>query len=147
VQIKDAFTIEAPVETVWAFLQDIPRVSTCVPGVQEVEEIEPDVYRGLLKVKVGPLSAAFSGRVTIIERVAPERMVAQIEGEDKSSASFVKATFASRLKPVATGTEIEYEMDVALRGRLAQFGFTVVRATAKKMTAEFARRLQEALSE
>lgn len=145
-QIKDAFTIGAPVETVWAFLQDIPRVSTCVPGIQEVAEIAPDVYRGQLKVKVGPLSATFSGRVTILERVAPERMVAQIEGEDKASASFVKATFTSRLKPVAAGTEIEYEMDVALRGRLAQFGFTVVRATAKKMTAQFAKCVQEALT-
>jgi carbon monoxide dehydrogenase subunit G len=100
-----------------------------------------------LRVKVGPLSAAFGGCVTIVERVAPELLAAQVEGEDRSSASFVKATFSGRLTPVETGTQLDYEMDLALRGRLAQFGLTVVQGTAKKMTAEFAERLQEALAE
>jgi carbon monoxide dehydrogenase subunit G len=145
--IKDGFVVNAPVETVWAFLHDIPRLSACVPGVEEVQEIEPDVYQGRLKVKVGPLTAAFGGCVTIVERVAPELLAARVEGEDRSSASFVKATFSGRLTPVETGTQLEYEMDLALRGRLAQFGLTVVQGTAKKMTAEFARRLQEALAE
>jgi carbon monoxide dehydrogenase subunit G len=145
--IKDGFVVNAPVETVWAFLHDIPRLSACVPGVEEVQEIEPDVYQGRLRVKVGPLTAAFGGCVTIVERVAPELLAARVEGEDRSSASFVKATFSGRLTPVETGTQLDYEMDLALRGRLAQFGLTVVQGTAKKMTAEFAKRLQEALAE
>jgi carbon monoxide dehydrogenase subunit G len=145
--IKDGFVVNAPVETVWALLHDIPRLSACVPGVEEVQEIEPDVYQGRLRVKVGPLTAAFGGCVTIVERVAPELLAAQVEGEDRSSASFVKATFSGRLTPVETGTQLDYEMDLALRGRLAQFGLTVVQGTAKKMTAEFAKRLREALAE
>lgn len=145
--IKDGFVVNAPLETVWAFLHDIPRLSACVPGVEEVEEIEPDKYQGRLKVKVGPLTAVFGGTVTIVERIAPELLVAQVEGEDRSSASFVKATFSGRLTPVETGTQLDYEMDLALRGRLAQFGLTVVQGTAKKMTAEFVKRLQEALAE
>ena len=145
--IKGALTVDAPVEAVWAFLQDTPRVSTCMPGVEEVEEVEPNLYRGRLRVKVGPLAASFGGRVTIVERAAPERMVAQVEGEDRSLASRVKATFTGTLTQVEAGTQLDYAVDLAIRGRLAQFGFPVVQATAKKMTAEFARCLQEALSE
>jgi len=70
-----------------------------------------------------------------------------VEGEDRSLASRVKATFTGTLTQVEAGTQLDYAVDLAIRGRLAQFGFPVVQATAKKMTAEFARCLQEALSE
>ncbi len=64
--IKDKFTVNAPVETVWAFIHDIPRVSACIPGAEAVEEVEPDVYRGKLKARVGVVKAAFRvlGRLT-----------------------------------------------------------------------------------
>lgn len=145
--IKDEFTIDVPVETVWEFIHDIPQISRCIPGVQEVEEIGPDTYRGRVKVKVGPLSAEFSGRVTVIERIVPEKLVASVEGEDKKLASFVKGTFTGRLVPVEAGTRMKYEVDAVVRGRLAQFGFTVVKGIAKKLTAEFAQRLSAALAE
>ncbi len=145
-KLEDTFTINAPLDAVWEFLLDIPRVSVCTPGVEEVKQIEPDVYDGLLKVKVGPVSAAFSGRVSIVERLPSERMVARIEGRDKATASNVKATFSADLKPEGNSTLISYSLDVTLRGRLAQFGVAVVQGTAKKMAGEFANCLQEALS-
>lgn len=62
------------------------------------------------------------------------------------TSSRVKATFTGTLTPMESGTRLDYEVDLALRGRLAQFGFTVVRATAKKMTADFAQCLQKAVT-
>jgi carbon monoxide dehydrogenase subunit G len=144
--LKDSFMVEVPIGEVWAFLQDIPRLSACMPGIEDVEEIEPDLYRGVLKVKVGPLSATFSGQVKVLERVPPERLVALVEGEDSSSGSSAKATFTGVLSQEGGSTKLEYEMDVSLRGRLAQFGFAVIRGTSKKMTSIFARNLQEALN-
>lgn len=144
--LKDSFTVDAPIDKVWDFFQDIPRLSACIPGIEEVEEIEPDVFRGVMKVKVGPLSARFSGQVKVLERVAPERLVALVEGEDSSSASSAKATFTGVLIEESSGTRLEYETDVSMRGRLAQFGFAVIRGTAKKMTGIFAKNLQEALN-
>jgi len=144
--LKDSFTVDAPIDKVWDFFQDIPRLSACIPGIEEVEEIEPDVFRGVMKVKVGPLSARFSGQVKVLERVAPERLVALVEGEDSSSASSAKATFTGVLIEEGSGTRLEYETDVSMRGRLAQFGFAVIRGTAKKMTGIFAKNLQEALN-
>lgn len=144
--LNDSFTVRAPVETVWALLQDVSRISSCVPGVDSVTQTAPDTYQGTLKVKVGPISAAFQGAVRFTERTAQERIVAEVDGQDKSTASLVKATFSAMLRSVDGGTQVDYEVDVALRGRLGQFGATIVQATAKKMTAEFARCLQEILA-
>lgn len=145
--LKDSFVVDASIAEVWDFFQDIPRLSACIPGVEEVEEIEPDLYRGVLKVKVGPLSASFTGQVKVIERLEPERMVALVEGEDKSSASAAKATFTGEMFEQEAGVRLEYETDISMRGRLAQFGFAVIRGTAKKMTKVFAKNMQEALSQ
>ena len=147
-KLKDSFIIEAPIDAVWALLQDIHRVSTCVPGVDRVEEVGPDVYNGILKVKVGPISASFQGEVTLTEQTYPPgRLVAEISGKDKASASQVKAIFTGELSPAEGGTQLDYKMDIALRGRLAQFGLVVVKATAKKMTSEFVKRFTALLAE
>ena len=140
--IEDSFAVTAPQREVWEILQDIPRVSACTPGVEQVEEIGPDRYQGMLKVKVGPIKAAFSGQVTILERSEPDHLSAQIEGMDRSSASNVKATFNAHLKTVGETTQVDYAMDVGLRGRLAQFGTAVIRGTAKKFVQDFAKCLQ-----
>lgn len=147
--LKDSFIIEAPINDVWALLQDVHRVSTCVPGVDSVEEIGPDMYNGVLKVKVGPISTSFQGEVTLTEQTYPPgRLVAEVSGNDKASASQVKATFTGLLSSAeGGGTQLDYEMDVALRGRLAQFGLVVVKATAKKMASEFVKRFTALLAE
>ncbi len=140
-QIGDSFVVRAPLEKVWAFLFDIERMSQCVPGVESIEVVDDKTYRGKLKIKVGPIAAAFGGTVTLTEVEPPRRVVASLEGDDKSSASVVKATFTSTLSPVGGGTEVAYQVDMNLRGRLAQFGGPVIGATAKKMTAEFAKNM------
>jgi carbon monoxide dehydrogenase subunit G len=147
-QINDSLTVTADRERVWAFLIDVKRMGQCMPGVDSIEELDGSTYLGKLKIKVGPVMAAFNGKATITEIDPPNRLVALIEGDDKSSESAVKATFVSTLSPTdGDGTRIDYEMDVNLRGRLAQFGLTVVKGTAKKMTAEFGKCVQETLSE
>jgi carbon monoxide dehydrogenase subunit G len=146
-EINDSLTIAADRERVWALLMDIERMGCCVPGMDTVEEVGEHTYLGKLKVKVGPILAAFNGKAKITEMTAPNRLVAVIEGDDRSSGSTVKATFVSTLSPIDDGTRLDYEMDVNLRGRLAQFGLTVVKGTARKMTAEFGKCIRSALSE
>jgi carbon monoxide dehydrogenase subunit G len=145
--LQDSFVIEAPAETVWAFLFDIPRVSSCMPGAEAVQELEPGVYQGKLKARVGAVKAAFEGQATIEEQVAPELLSASFKAQDRSLASHVTGNFTAQLEPVEAGTRLNYEMDITIRGRLATLGFTVVQQTAKKMTAEFVKRLSEALAE
>src|SRR3990172_12657983 len=138
-QIKDSFVIKAPQDKVWEFLFDIPKLSQCVPGIESVEVVDNKTYRGKLVVRVGPIKSAFSGVVTLTEVDAPNRIAGTVEGDDKSSASSVKATFTGTLTPVDDGTEAAFQVEANLRGRLAQFGGPVITATAKKLTAEFAK--------
>ena len=144
-QIKDTFVIRAPQDKVWEFLFDIPKLSQCIPGIESVEVVDDKTYRGKLVVKVGPIKSAFTGIVTLIEVNALNRIAGTVEGDDKSSASSVKATFTGALKTVDGGTEASFEVEANLRGRLAQFGGPVITATAKKITAEFAKKLREKL--
>jgi carbon monoxide dehydrogenase subunit G len=139
VQIADSFVVHAALEKVWDLLFDIERMGRCVPGVESIERVDDKTYRGKLKVKVGPIAAAFYGTAVLTEIDPPRSVVASLEGDDKSIASFVKATFISTLSPTEDGTEVAYQMDMNLRGRLGQFGTAVLGATAKKMTAEFAK--------
>lgn len=145
--LSDSFTVKAPLETVWQFMFDIERMGKCVPGVESIEMLDETTYRGVLKIKVGPIGAAFNGKVTLSEVEAPRRVVALIEGDDKSIASAVKATFTSTLAEIEGGTEVSYQMDVNVRGRLGQFGTTIIGTTAKKMTAEFAKNVRTQLEQ
>ncbi|MGE5249286.1 MAG: CoxG family protein [Bacteroidota bacterium] len=141
-QITDSFFIRAPQEKVWEFLFDIPRLSQCIPGVESVEALDDHTYRARLAVRVGPIKSNFSGRVILTQVDAPERIAGTVEGEDRSSASSVQATFTGTLAPVDGGTQAAFQIDANLRGRLAQFGGPVITATARKLTAEFAKNLR-----
>ena len=143
--IKDSFVIHAPQQQVWDFLFDIPKLSQCIPGIESVEALDDKIFRGKLVAKVGPIKSEFNGKVFLTEVDAPNRIAGTVEGDDKSSASSVKATFTGMLTPIDGGTEAAFQVDANLRGRLAQFGGPVITATAKKLTAEFARNLREQL--
>ena len=145
--IKDSFTLTASQADVWALLQQVERIGACVPGVEALNPTGDDTYQGTLKVKIGPISASFGGQVKFLERTAPERLIAEISGQDRSSASLVKATFTGLLIPAENGTQLTYEIDVALRGKLGQFGGAVLQATAKKMTASFIKCFSQHLTE
>jgi carbon monoxide dehydrogenase subunit G len=143
--IADSFLIKAPQEEVWKLMFDIPRLSQCIPGIESVEALDDKTYRGRLVVKVGPIRSEFAGTVRLTEVLAPERIAGVVEGDDKSSASSVKGSFTGALKPVDGGTQVAFDVEANLRGRLAQFGGPVINATAKKLTAEFAKNLRQQL--
>lgn len=145
-QIKDSFTIQAPVETVWQFFMDFERAAWCVPGVQAFEVVNDKNFKGRLTVKVGPVAANFTGSAELTELEPPRRLVAKASADDKSTRSTVLATFIATLSDVPGGTEVAYEMDINLRGRLAQFGSAVFQSTTKKLTTQFVECLQTALT-
>jgi carbon monoxide dehydrogenase subunit G len=135
--IQETFTIDAPIQQVWDFFLDINQVSKCVPGA-EIRQVDPASYEGTLTIKVGPIGASFSGSVTITSRTPPTAIEASVKGKDKMTGSMVDGKFASALKPLAPNqTEVSYQIDVAIRGKLGQFGQTVIQDTARRISAEF----------
>jgi carbon monoxide dehydrogenase subunit G len=144
-QIVDSFVIKASRDDVWNFIFDIPRMSKCIPGIEAVEIIDDKNYRGKLVVKVGPIKSEFGGTVTLTEISAPDRIAGSVEGDDRSSASSVKASFSGTLTSVEGGTQAAFVVDANIRGKLAQFGGPIINATAKKLTAEFAKNVRAEL--
>jgi uncharacterized protein len=140
--------LDAPVNKAWDFLIDINKFSACLPGIEEVRQIDDKTFEGVLAAAVGPISGKFSFRSTILESRPPEQMVVRTEGTDSVTKSTVTADMTVDLRKVAEAkTEMIYRTDVNIKGRLAILGDMVLRATATLILQEFARRLQNGLSD
>lgn len=146
VDINDSFLIPAPRREVWDFLVDFERSALCMPGVVDLKVNEDDTFQGTLEVRVGPVAARFRGDGKIEEQTEPERFRATASGRDQLTGTSVQVIFDSRLHEVEQGTRIDYETDVRIRGKLAQFGQGVIKATAEQMTHQFVANLTHALT-
>lgn len=138
--------VAVPVERAWDFLIDINRFSSCLPGLEEVKQIDDRTFDGVIVASVGPISGKFSFRSTIVESRAPEQMIVRTEGTDSVTKSAVNADLTVDLhKSSDHATALDYRADVNIQGRLAILGDMVLRATATLILEEFARRLREGL--
>jgi carbon monoxide dehydrogenase subunit G len=137
--IEGSFTVNAPLEETWNFLIDFERMSVCMPGVEDVvREENGDTYTGKVTVKVGPIATSFQGKVIKTDEEAPRLLKAKLQGRDAKTASMVTGEFSSELsEPEAGKTEVAYKFDIAIRGRLGQFGQAVILDTSRQLTDEF----------
>jgi uncharacterized protein len=147
--IEQNVTIPAPAEKVWDFMMDVPAVSTCVPGVEEVAQVSPDVYKGILGVKVGPVGVRLEGRVTLVEQDRDNwtaRM--DVEATDRRIRGAVNAKAWMKLTPRDDGqTDVAIHTDASIFGKLGQFGQAVLRKKADQIMAEFAANMSSKLSD
>jgi carbon monoxide dehydrogenase subunit G len=137
--IDQTFSVNAPVEKTADFFVDIDQVSSCIPGVEGVRELEPGRYEAVLGVRLGPIRAAFKGSITLDDTEAPKRLKATGEGRDRSTGSMAKVDFTADLVEDEPGvTTVTAVADIAVRGKMAQFGTGVMRAAAAEIVQEFA---------
>ena len=147
-QITETFTVARPPAGVWAYLQDIPAVATCLPGLELLESTQENVYRGRLKVRLGAVSAGFEGEARIVAS-DPAAFECRLQGKgvDRKGGSRANAEFAYSLSAVAGGTQVTVNADINLTGPLAQMGRTgILNDVAHEMTGEFARNLEARLA-
>ncbi|MFN0070102.1 MAG: CoxG family protein [Chloroflexota bacterium] len=138
--------IKAAPAKVWDLLLDVERFSACVPGVEEVIQIDETTFDGVILASVGPMSGKFSFRAQIVESSPPSEMVTELNGTDSVTKSAVTASTRMRLTPTADdGTELAYTSTVDIRGRLAILGDMVMRATATLILEELGNRMRRAL--
>ncbi|GAA2855976.1 SRPBCC family protein [Streptosporangium fragile] len=129
------------------FLTDMAKLGPCVPGLENIEEIEPDRYRGTLKLHVGPIKTSFQGEVTLARGMAPGRLSASGRGRDRASGTSVQVSFTADLVETAEGsTTVTTVADVVLRGRMAQLGSGVIKATAEEVVRDFTREVNARIS-
>lgn len=135
--------IPASRERVWDLLMDVGTVSACFPGVESVRQVDPEHFFVVQRVQVGPIRLRFEGNVTVTERDhAAGRGTMRIEGSDKATQGFVKATVAvvvSRRGPDTS--ELCVTAEAAVMGKLGEFGQPVMQRKADAMISEFAKNL------
>ena len=138
------FTVDVPVEEAWRILTDVERIAPCLPGAQ-LQEIEGDVYRGVVKVKVGPIQAQFKGQASFVERDdTAHRVVLKGEGRDTGGKGNASATITAQLTPVdATSTTCNLVTDLSITGKVAQFGRGALADVSEKLLAQFSDNLNE----
>lgn len=138
--------IEASREQVWAVIMDVPRVAKCVPGVEAVEPLGEDRYRGTLRVAVGPIKFSFQGEIAVTEQdEAAGRASMRAEANDRKAGGAVKATMQMALAEAAAGattTDLHITTDAQIMGRIGDFGQPIIKRKADQIVQEFARNLQ-----
>lgn len=148
-KIENTFAVGAPVDRVFSVLSDINAVAPCMPGATILGEDPEGGHRGRFKIKVGPVSAAYEGRIAI-ESADAERgeIVMSGSGADPRGAGSAEATITATLRPSGAGTEVVMGTELDIAGRLAQFGgrSSMMQGIADRMIGQFADRLQQAVT-
>jgi uncharacterized protein len=134
-------------ERLWDFMMEVPRVARCVPGVEAVEAVDTGAYRGSLKIQVGPIRLALEGIITVEEQDRDAwRARMRAEANDRRLGGGIRARLGLTLAPGESGTRLRIDTDLAILGKIGEFGQPVIKKKADTLLAEFARNLQSALA-
>jgi len=146
VEMKDSRVVNAPPETVYQALLTPEVLQACVPGCKELSGNADDGFEATVVQKVGPVKATFKGQVSISDRVDNQSL--SIAGEGKGGAAgFAKGGADVTLRAVEGGTELSYDVQAKVGGKLAQLGSRLIDGFAKKMADQFFNNLQNAIED
>ena len=140
-RIASTFLVPASPERVWTLLLDPASLLASVPGCEAIERVSDTVYRARLTVKVSYITFSADTETVITRFEPPHRLEATTRGEDASLMSSLRVESRLELRAGAGTTEVRYEMDVSLWGRLGALGESVFRGKAAEVGVEFSRRL------
>jgi carbon monoxide dehydrogenase subunit G len=141
-ELNNEFHVSVPIDVAWAVLTDLERVAPCMPGA-ELQEVEGDEYRGVVKVKVGPITAQYKGTAKFVEKDDDQhRAVLLAEGRDTRGQGNASATVTAVAIPDDDGTTVSIATELTITGKVAQFGRSVMADVSTKMLGEFADRLE-----
>jgi carbon monoxide dehydrogenase subunit G len=142
VELTNEFTVNVPIDEAWDVLTDVTRIAPAMPGAK-LEGVEGDEYRGVVKVKVGPVTAEYRGAASFIERDATShRAVLRAEGRETRGQGNATATITASLVPDGDGTRVSVVTDLSITGRVAQFGRGVLADVSNKLLGQFVAALE-----
>lgn len=128
--------IALPQQETWNALNDTAVLMDCIPGCDSIEKQSDNEYLLTMVAKVGPVSAKFKGRMTLLDVQAPDSYKLQFEGQG-GVAGFAKGEAHVRLAPEAEGTRLSYSVKANIGGKLAQVGARLIDGVAKKTAEQF----------
>ncbi|HUL28108.1 MAG TPA: SRPBCC family protein [Streptosporangiaceae bacterium] len=141
-ELAHEFTVNTPIGRAWAVLTDIERIAPCMPGA-ELTEVDGDTYHGLVKVKVGPITAQYKGTASFVEKdEAAHRAVLKAAGRDARGQGNASAMVTAVMAGEGEGTRVAVTTDMTISGRVAQFGRGVMADVTAKLIQQFVDNLE-----
>ncbi|MFC7528364.1 SRPBCC family protein [Actinoplanes sp. GCM10030250] len=146
-KITNEFTVHTPIERAWQVLTDLEGIAPCMPGAQ-LTGVEGEVYKGKVKVKVGPVISDFTGTAQFTEKDdSAYRAVIDAKGRDARSAGNASAVVTAVLSPAGDdSTKVSVDTDLKISGKLAQFGSGMIKEVSGKLLAQFVTNLETMLA-
>ena len=137
---KGRYSIPAPPEAVFAALHDPAILKASIPGCESVEQVSPQQFTARAVLKIGPVKATFSGKVTLTPETAPQGFThaVKLSGEGQGGAAgFARGQSEVRLAAENGGTVLTYDAKAVVGGRLAQVGQRLIDSAAKSVADDF----------
>jgi carbon monoxide dehydrogenase subunit G len=136
-ELSNEFEVPVPIEQAWEILTDIERIAPCLPGAQ-LQEVEGEHYRGIVKVKVGPITAQYKGEATMVEKDdAAHVALLSATGRDTRGAGNASASIKAILTAKGDITHVSVVTDLTVTGKVAQFGRGVLGDVSAKLLDQF----------
>lgn len=147
-QIVNEFTVNRPIDEAWPIICDIERIAPCLPGAQ-LEEIEGEIYRGQVKVKLGAVATHFVGEAHFVERDdVHHKAMLKAKGRDKGGRGNASADIHAEAEALSpTSTKCIVTADLQITGKIAQFGRGILGDVSKKLMDQFSANLNTMLDE
>jgi hypothetical protein len=142
--LHNDFDVAAPVDQVWAYMLDVEKIAPCMPGAELTEVVDDKNWKGKVTVKVGPVSMAFLGTVTVQERDdAAKRVVLKADGRDSRGKGAANALVTAKMEAAGDGTKVSIDTDLTITGAAAQYARGgMIQDISGRLTKEFATCLQ-----
>ncbi|ODN72315.1 SRPBCC family protein [Methylobrevis pamukkalensis] len=145
-KLQQDFTINRPVDEVWAFFHDIPALAECLPGAEYLGPKEGGGHTGKVTSKVGPFQASFEGEAQVVYDETARTIALDGKGVDRKGNSRGKMTMTCTVVPDGATTKVGVESDIQLSGTIAQFGRTgIIAEIANILVADFVRNVETRL--
>lgn len=145
-RIENQFTVSVPVDRAWEVLTDLEGVSLCLPGAR-LTGVEGEVYRGEVRVKLGPVVAEYAGTAQFLEKDdAGFRAVIDAKGRDSRGAGNASALITVQLAGEGDHTKVSVDTDMKISGKVAQIGGGMIKEVSEKLLGQFVECLEAKLA-
>jgi len=142
--IENEFEVPAPVEQVWRYLLDVPRMLPNLPGAELTEVIGEDSYQGRVRTRLGPVSMQFNGSARIVERdEAGHRLVLDAKGSEERGKGAATMVVTATLARSPRGTTVRVAQDLMISGAAAQFGRGMIQDVTDVLMRDFAANIRD----
>ncbi len=142
-QLENSFQVSAPPDKVFGYLLDVNKVVGCVPGAELSEVVDTTTFKGKVKVKVGPITVAYSGTARISERDDAHRTATlSADGKETTGSGSARATAQMKVQDAGEGSLVQITTEYHVAGRVAQFGRGVMEDVSKRLIKDMASCIQ-----